>query len=165
MGEDGSEEVVQRRGTRKSHYISPPPVPAPAARRLIRPIGDGQWEDVTWDGTGGLCRKVLDQTAMKICKDTFSNIRLQVTNAWLKSQGQPLGRFRDCLETYLTAEEYKQTGHPLFADQPGPYKALSQEEYQRQQQAHHEYVNAQQMAAIQVVNVLTAGADICHARS
>ncbi|WVZ51197.1 hypothetical protein U9M48_002359 [Paspalum notatum var. saurae] len=50
MGGDGSEEVVQRRGTRKSHYINPPPVPAPENRRLIKPIGDGQWEDVTWDG-------------------------------------------------------------------------------------------------------------------
>ncbi|WVZ81094.1 hypothetical protein U9M48_028513 [Paspalum notatum var. saurae] len=37
--------------------------------------------------------KVLDQAAMKICNDTFSNLRLQ-------------------------------TGHPLFEDQPGPYKAL-----------------------------------------
>ncbi|WVZ88897.1 hypothetical protein U9M48_035364 [Paspalum notatum var. saurae] len=52
MGGDGSEEVVQRRRTRKSHYINPPPVPAPADRRLIRPIGNGQWEDVTWDGIG-----------------------------------------------------------------------------------------------------------------
>ena len=41
MGGDGSEEVVQRRGNRKSHYINPPPVPVPADRRLIRPIGDG----------------------------------------------------------------------------------------------------------------------------
>ncbi|WVZ50878.1 hypothetical protein U9M48_002087 [Paspalum notatum var. saurae] len=51
MGGDGSEEVVQRRGTRKSHYIHPP-IPAPADRIPIRPIRDSQWEDVTWDGTG-----------------------------------------------------------------------------------------------------------------
>ena len=52
--------------------------------------------------------KVLDQATMNICKDAFSNLRLQVTNAWLKSPGQPLGCFRDCSETYLTAEEYEQ---------------------------------------------------------
>ena len=40
MAEDGSEEVVQRRRTRKSHYVPPPLVPAPADRKLIRPIGD-----------------------------------------------------------------------------------------------------------------------------
>ena len=51
--------------------------------------------------------KVLDQATMKICMDTFSNLLLQVTNAWLKSQEQPLGRFRDCSEMYLTVEEYK----------------------------------------------------------
>ncbi|WVZ50061.1 hypothetical protein U9M48_001355 [Paspalum notatum var. saurae] len=50
--------------------------------------------------------KVLNQAANKIYKDLFSNLGLQVTNAWLKAQGQPLGRFRDCSEMYLTAEEY-----------------------------------------------------------
>ncbi|WVZ94457.1 hypothetical protein U9M48_040345 [Paspalum notatum var. saurae] len=47
MGGDGSEEVVQRRGTRRSHYINPPPVPTTADKRLIRPTGDGKWEDMT----------------------------------------------------------------------------------------------------------------------
>ncbi|WVZ76664.1 hypothetical protein U9M48_024620 [Paspalum notatum var. saurae] len=41
----------ERRGTRRSHYINPPPVPATTNKRLIRLAGDGQWEDVTWDGT------------------------------------------------------------------------------------------------------------------
>jgi len=50
--------------------------------------------------------KVLESAAKKICKDLFSNIRLQVTNCWLKNQGQPLGRFRDASEMYLTAEQY-----------------------------------------------------------
>ncbi|WVZ50860.1 hypothetical protein U9M48_002071 [Paspalum notatum var. saurae] len=164
MGGDGSEEVVvQTRGTRKSHYVHPPPIPAAADKILIRPIGDCQWEDVTWDGTGhrrtpnGLlgnlirvhnpgvvqkdgeiipnyyrvdpseqdhASKVLESAAKKICKDLFSNIRLQVTNCWLKSQGQPLGRFRDASEMYLTAEQYASVSHPLFQDRPGPYKAL-----------------------------------------
>ncbi|WVZ52147.1 hypothetical protein U9M48_003235 [Paspalum notatum var. saurae] len=191
MGGDGSEEVViQRRGTRKSHYVHPPPIPATADKILIRPIGDCQWKDVTWDGIGhrrtpnsllgnlirvhnpevvqkddetipvttwkhyalaphvtygsvqGQIRhkfwnyyrvdpseqdhasKVLESAAKKICKDLFSNIRLQVTNCWHKSQGQPLGRFHDASEMYLTAKQYASVSHPLFQDQPGPYKAL-----------------------------------------
>jgi len=36
----GSEEVIRVRLTRKSHYVHPPPVPAPADRKLIIPIGD-----------------------------------------------------------------------------------------------------------------------------
>ena len=52
--------------------------------------------------------RVLNQAAKKICKDLFSNIRLQVTNAWLKHQGQQLGAFRDSSDIYLTAEQYGQ---------------------------------------------------------
>ncbi|WVZ88270.1 hypothetical protein U9M48_034807 [Paspalum notatum var. saurae] len=115
MGGNGSEEVVQRRGTRKSHYIHPPPVLAPTDRRLIRPIGvvqkKGQtipvtsWKHfslaphVTYRSIQGFVKykfwkyfrvdplevdyaeKVLDQAAMKICKDTFSNIRLQINQS------------------------------------------------------------------------------------
>ncbi|WVZ70622.1 hypothetical protein U9M48_019270 [Paspalum notatum var. saurae] len=51
MGGDGSEEVVQMRGTRRSHYVNPPPIPAAADKKLIKPISDSQWEDMTWDGT------------------------------------------------------------------------------------------------------------------
>jgi len=36
----GSEEVIRVRLTRKSHYVHPPPIPAPADRKLIIPIGD-----------------------------------------------------------------------------------------------------------------------------
>ena len=52
--------------------------------------------------------RVLNQAAKKICNDLFSNIRLQVTNAWFKAQGQQLGAFRDSSEIYLTAEQYGQ---------------------------------------------------------
>ncbi|WVZ77611.1 hypothetical protein U9M48_025460 [Paspalum notatum var. saurae] len=107
---EAGEVVVQRREIKKSHYVNPPPVPATADKRLIKPIGNRQWKDVTWDGTGhrrtpngkyfrveplevDYAEKVLDQAAMKICKDAFSNLRIQ-------------------------------TRHPLFADQPGPYKSL-----------------------------------------
>ncbi|WVZ76615.1 hypothetical protein U9M48_024578 [Paspalum notatum var. saurae] len=191
MGGDGSEEVVQRRGTRRSHYVNPPSIPATADKKLIKPIGDSQWEDVTWDGIGhrrtpngllgnlicvhnpgvvekngetipvttwkhfalaphvtygsvqGLkyycvnpseqdhANKVLKNAANKICKDLFSNLRIQVTNSWLKSQRQPVGRFRDASETYLTAEEY---------GSPGPYKALcdlrASEEFQERSRKH-----------------------------
>ncbi|WVZ96393.1 hypothetical protein U9M48_042038 [Paspalum notatum var. saurae] len=127
MGGDGLEEVVQRKGTRRSHYVNPPSIPTAADKKLIKPIGDSQWEDVTWNGTGhrrtpnGLlgnlirvhnpgvvekmkyyyvnpseqdhASKVLENAANKICKDLFSNLRIQIS-------------------------------HPLFEDQPGPYKAL-----------------------------------------
>ena len=52
--------------------------------------------------------RVLNQVAKKICKDLFSNIQLQVTNAWFKAPGQQLGAFRDSSEIYLTAEQYGQ---------------------------------------------------------
>ncbi|WVZ94547.1 hypothetical protein U9M48_040427 [Paspalum notatum var. saurae] len=111
MGGDGSEEVVQRRGTRRSHYVNPPPISAAADKKLIKQIGDSQWEDVTWNGTGhrrtpnGLldnlirvhnpgvvekmkyyyvnlseqdhASKVFENAASKICKDLFSNLRIQ----------------------------------------------------------------------------------------
>ncbi|WVZ52253.1 hypothetical protein U9M48_003332 [Paspalum notatum var. saurae] len=64
----------------------------------------------------------------------------KVTNSWLKSQGQPVGHFRDASETYLTAEEYGSISHPLFEDQPGPYKAFcdlwASEEFQERSRKH-----------------------------
>ncbi|WVZ51547.1 hypothetical protein U9M48_002684 [Paspalum notatum var. saurae] len=64
----------------------------------------------------------------------------EVTNSWLKSQGQPVGHFRDASETYLTTEEYGSISHPLFEDQPGPYKALcdlwTSEEFQERSRKH-----------------------------
>ncbi|WVZ52768.1 hypothetical protein U9M48_003793 [Paspalum notatum var. saurae] len=156
MGGDGSEEVVvQTRGTRKSHYVHPPPIPATADKILIRPISDCQWEDVTWDGTGhhrtpnGLLGNlirvhnpgVVQKDGETIPVTTWKHYALaphvttitvwipqsrimQVTNCWLKSQGQPLGHFRDASEMYLTAKKYASVSHPLIQDQPGPYKAL-----------------------------------------
>jgi hypothetical protein len=50
--------------------------------------------------------QVLNEAAMKICRDAFSNIRLQVTNNWVKRQGQPVGTFRENSDTFLTAEQY-----------------------------------------------------------
>ncbi|WVZ64237.1 hypothetical protein U9M48_013790 [Paspalum notatum var. saurae] len=108
MGGDGSKEVVQRRGTRRSHYVNPPPIPAAADKKLIKPIGDSQWEDVTWDGTGHL--GLLTAYWKYYCvdpseQDHANKVPENVTNSWLKSQGQPLGRFRDASEMYLTAEK------------------------------------------------------------
>ncbi|WVZ62605.1 hypothetical protein U9M48_012336 [Paspalum notatum var. saurae] len=123
MGGDSSEEVIRVRGTRKSHYVHPPPIPAPVDKKLIRPIGDrtpngllgniihvnnlgvvemnGEtipittWKHfalaphVTYGSAQGLnyycvdpsqqdhADRVLNQAAKKICKDLFSNIRLQ----------------------------------------------------------------------------------------
>ncbi|WVZ96937.1 hypothetical protein U9M48_042516 [Paspalum notatum var. saurae] len=109
MGGDGSDEVVQRRGTRKSHYINPPPRPYRQKTDQI----NWQWEDVTWDGTGH--RRTLNGVlevfpcgSLTGCDENIQGYILQPSAS----------------ETYLTAEEYEQTGHPVFADQPGPYNAL-----------------------------------------
>ncbi|WVZ90632.1 hypothetical protein U9M48_036917 [Paspalum notatum var. saurae] len=170
MGGDGSEEVIRVRRTRKSHYVHPPPIPAPADRKLIRPIGDSQWKDVTWDGTGhrrtpnGLLGNIIrvnnpgvvEMNGETIPVTTWKHFALApptygsaqglvrhkfwVTNAWLKAQGQQLGAFRDSSEIYLTAEQYGQVTHPLFEDQPGPYKALcdlwASKRFQEQSRKH-----------------------------
>ncbi|WVZ80127.1 hypothetical protein U9M48_027629 [Paspalum notatum var. saurae] len=124
-----------------------------------------KWEDVTWDGTGhrrthnGLLGNlirvhnpgVVEKNGETIPVTTWKHFALAphvmygsvqglVTNSWLKSQGQPVGRFRDASETYLTAEEYGSISLPLFEDQPGPYKALcdlwASEEFQERSRKH-----------------------------
>ncbi|WVZ63727.1 hypothetical protein U9M48_013335 [Paspalum notatum var. saurae] len=224
MGGDGSEEVFQRRETRRSHYVNPPPIPAAADKKLIKPIGDNQWEDVTWDGTGhrktpnGLLgnlirvhnpgvvekngetipvttwkhfalaphvtygsvqglkyyfvdpskqdhtNKFLENAANKICKDLFSNLRIQIINSWLKSQVQPLGRFRDASETYPTAEEYGLISHPLFEDQPGPYKALCDLGYLKNFRSDQESIEMLGLRMQRISLEVTATAERLNAR-
>jgi len=51
---------------------------------------------------------VLEANAKKVCRDAFSNARLQVTDAFLKTvKGQAVRKFRDALDIYLTTEEYQ----------------------------------------------------------
>lgn len=53
--------------------------------------------------------RVLDVCARKVCRDAFSNARLQVTNQFMKQvKGLPILNFREYSDTYLTAEEYQQ---------------------------------------------------------
>ncbi|WVZ64289.1 hypothetical protein U9M48_013833, partial [Paspalum notatum var. saurae] len=172
MGGDGSEEVVQRRGTRRSHYVNPPPIPAAVDKKLMKPNGDRTPNGLL----GNLIRVhnpgVVEKNGETIPVITWKHFALaphvmygsvqglvrykfwkyycvnpseqdhpnKVTNSWLKSQGQPVGRFRDASETYLTAEEYGSISHPLFEDQPGPYKALcdlwASEEFQERSRKH-----------------------------
>ena len=53
--------------------------------------------------------RVLDVCAKKVCRDAFSNARLQVTNQFMKTvKGLPVFHFRQYSDIYLTAKEYQQ---------------------------------------------------------
>jgi len=53
--------------------------------------------------------RVLEANAKKVCRDAFSNARLQATNAYMKTvKGLQVNSFREFSDTYLTAEEYGQ---------------------------------------------------------
>jgi hypothetical protein len=50
--------------------------------------------------------RVLKANAKKVVKDVILNIRLQATNAYLKSQGVQINNFQEYLDTFLTAYQY-----------------------------------------------------------
>jgi hypothetical protein len=51
--------------------------------------------------------RVFEVCAKKVCRDAFSNARIQATNAFMKQVlGLPISNFREYSETYLTEEEY-----------------------------------------------------------
>ncbi|WVZ83462.1 hypothetical protein U9M48_030607 [Paspalum notatum var. saurae] len=159
MGGDGSEEVVQRRGTRKSHYINPPPVPAPADRRLIRPIGDGYGHRRTPNAVlGNLIQThnpgVVVKNGETIPVTTWKHFALAPHVTHGSMQGFVKHKFWkyfrvdpsevDYAEKVLDQAAKKickdafsnlrfQTEHPLFVDQPGPYK----EEYGKEMERRH----------------------------
>ena len=59
--------------------------------------------------------RVLEANTKKVCRDAFSNARLQATNAFLKTvKGQVMTKFRDVSDVYLTAEEYGQVSHIYY---------------------------------------------------
>ncbi|KAG2543386.1 hypothetical protein PVAP13_9NG742977 [Panicum virgatum] len=69
--------------------------------------------------------RVLDVCAKKVCRDAFSNARLQVTNQFMKTvKGLPVFHFRQYSDIYLTAEEYQQVQLPWLEDRPDAYRAL-----------------------------------------
>jgi hypothetical protein len=49
---------------------------------------------------------VLKECAKKVCKDMFSNLRIQATNAYLKAQGVAVNHFKEHSTTFLTVEQY-----------------------------------------------------------
>jgi hypothetical protein len=49
---------------------------------------------------------VLEECAKKVCKDMTSNLRIHVTNAYLKAHGVVVNNFKDHSATLLTVEQY-----------------------------------------------------------
>jgi hypothetical protein len=41
-----------------------------------------------------------------VCKDAFSNARLQVVNAYMKHRGHSIKNIRQYLDVYLTVDQY-----------------------------------------------------------
>jgi hypothetical protein len=56
------------------------------------------------DDEKGLTDHVLEDCAKKVCKDLFSNMRIQATNAFLKAHGVEVKHFKDHSSTLLTLE-------------------------------------------------------------
>jgi hypothetical protein len=50
--------------------------------------------------------RVLEKNAKKVCRDSFSNARLQVVNAYMKCQGHSINNFRQYSDVYLTVDQY-----------------------------------------------------------
>ena len=49
--------------------------------------------------------RILTKNA-KVCKDAFSNARLQVVNAYMKHQGHSIKKFRQYSYVYLIVDQY-----------------------------------------------------------
>jgi hypothetical protein len=47
---------------------------------------------------------VLEECAKKVCKDMFSNLRIQATNEYLKDHGVVVNHFKEHSATFLTVE-------------------------------------------------------------
>ena len=50
--------------------------------------------------------RVLEKNAKNVCKDAFSNARLQVVNAYMKRRGHSINNFRQYSDVYLTVDQY-----------------------------------------------------------
>ena len=50
--------------------------------------------------------RVLEKNAKKVCRDAFSNARLQVVNAYMKRRGHSINNFRQYSDVYLTVDQY-----------------------------------------------------------
>ncbi|WVZ64263.1 hypothetical protein U9M48_013813 [Paspalum notatum var. saurae] len=134
MGGDGSEEVVQRRGTRRIHYVNPPPIPAASDKKLMKPNGDSQWEDVTWDGKGhlrtpdGLLGNLIHVHNPGVVEKNGETIPVIIWKHFALAPHVTYGSVQESIS------------HPLFENQPGPYKELcdlwASEEFQERSRKH-----------------------------
>jgi hypothetical protein len=50
--------------------------------------------------------RVLEKNAKMVCKDAFSNARLQVVNTYMKRRGHSINNFRQYSDVYLTVDQY-----------------------------------------------------------
>jgi hypothetical protein len=50
--------------------------------------------------------RVLKKNVKKVCRDAFSNARLQVVNAYMKRRGHSINNFRQYSDVYLTVDQY-----------------------------------------------------------
>jgi hypothetical protein len=44
--------------------------------------------------------RILEKNAKKVCKNAFSNVRLQVVNAYMKRRGHSINNFRQYSDVY-----------------------------------------------------------------
>jgi hypothetical protein len=49
--------------------------------------------------------RVLEKNAKKVCRDAFSNARVQVVNAYMK-RGHSINNFQQYSDVYLTVDQY-----------------------------------------------------------
>jgi hypothetical protein len=49
--------------------------------------------------------RVLEKN-VKVCRDAFSNARLQVVNAYMKRRSHSINNFRQYSDVYLTVDQY-----------------------------------------------------------
>jgi hypothetical protein len=57
---------------------------------------------------------VLEECAKKVCKDLFSNLRIQATNAYLKAHGVEVNHFKYHPSAFLTLEQYASISDSLL---------------------------------------------------
>jgi hypothetical protein len=48
--------------------------------------------------------RVLEKNAKKVCKDAFSNARLQVVNVHMNRRGNSINNFRQYSDVFLTVD-------------------------------------------------------------
>jgi hypothetical protein len=61
---------------------------------------------IVWNLRLRSMRTELEKNAKKVCKDAFSNARLQVVNAYMKRRGHSINNFGQYSDVYLTVDQY-----------------------------------------------------------